>query len=126
LKGTRPADSAGRRPKQCSTLFAAARLWPVSAIMFLAVWMLNRQIYAQPQLGTSASSYEAQGYGTWAGNSIQGCAISLRLRCVPGHSCGRALEKKKKKNVTHSIERVLAEKLTLTYLANRFVTWCEN
>jgi hypothetical protein len=25
---------------------------------------------AQPQLGTTASSYEAQGYGTWAGNSI--------------------------------------------------------
>jgi hypothetical protein len=36
----------------------------------LVVWRSCRQTYAQPQLGTSASSYEAQGYGTWAGNSI--------------------------------------------------------
>jgi hypothetical protein len=32
----------------------------------LGVWLLNRQTYAQPQLGTFASSYEALGYGIWA------------------------------------------------------------
>jgi hypothetical protein len=55
-------DPAGRRPKQYSTLSAAARLWLVSAIMSLVVWRLYRQTYIQLQLGTSASSYEAQGY----------------------------------------------------------------
>jgi hypothetical protein len=40
---TLPADSAGRRPKQCSTLSAAARYWLASAIMSLAVWRLYRQ-----------------------------------------------------------------------------------
>jgi hypothetical protein len=34
--------------------------------MFLGVWLLNQQTYVQPQLGTSASSYEAWGYGIWA------------------------------------------------------------
>jgi hypothetical protein len=43
LRGILPADSAGRRLKQYSTLFAAARLWLVSAIMFLGVWLLNQQ-----------------------------------------------------------------------------------
>jgi hypothetical protein len=55
-------EAADRRLKQYSTLFAAARIWPVSAIMFLGVWMLNRQTYGEPQSGTSASSYEAQGH----------------------------------------------------------------
>jgi hypothetical protein len=36
----------------------------------LGVWRLNQQTYVQPQLGTCASSYEAQGYGIWAENSI--------------------------------------------------------
>jgi hypothetical protein len=31
--------------------------------MSSGIWLLNRQTYAQPQLGTSASSYEARGYG---------------------------------------------------------------
>jgi hypothetical protein len=48
--GTPPADSAGRRPKQYSTLFTAARLWVISAIMFLEVWRLKRQTYVQLQL----------------------------------------------------------------------------
>jgi hypothetical protein len=60
--GTLPADSAGWRPKQYTTLLAAARLCLVSAIMFLVVWRLNRQTYVQLQLEKFASSYEAQGY----------------------------------------------------------------
>jgi hypothetical protein len=32
--GIQPADSAGRRPKQCNILFAAARRWLVSDTTF--------------------------------------------------------------------------------------------
>jgi hypothetical protein len=32
--GIQPADSTGRRPKQCNILFAAARRWLVSATTF--------------------------------------------------------------------------------------------
>jgi hypothetical protein len=32
LTGTQPADSAGRRPKPCNILFAAARRWLLSAL----------------------------------------------------------------------------------------------
>jgi hypothetical protein len=66
MKGIQPADSAGRRLKQYSTLFAAAKPWLASAIMFLGVWLLNRQTYVQRQIGTSVSSYGARGYGIGA------------------------------------------------------------
>jgi hypothetical protein len=40
---TQPADSAGRRPKECNTLLAAGRRWLVSAIMFLGIDLLNQK-----------------------------------------------------------------------------------
>jgi hypothetical protein len=70
LKGILPANSSGGRSKQCSTLFAVARPWLASAIMFLGVWLLNRQTDIQPQLGTAGCSYGAQGCGMWAEYSI--------------------------------------------------------
>jgi hypothetical protein len=38
------ADSVGWRLKQCNILFAAARHWLVSAIMFLGSCLLNQKI----------------------------------------------------------------------------------
>jgi hypothetical protein len=61
--GDTSCRSAGGILKQYITLYAAARLWIASAIMFLGIWSLNRQTYVQSQSGTSASSYEARGYG---------------------------------------------------------------
>jgi hypothetical protein len=49
LKGIPPADSAGRRLKQCSISFAAARHWFVSDTMSLENSLSNQRISAQPQ-----------------------------------------------------------------------------
>jgi len=49
LMGIQPADSAGRRLKQCSILFAAARHWLVSAITSLGIRLSNQKIYVEPQ-----------------------------------------------------------------------------
>jgi hypothetical protein len=44
LKGILPADSAGRRLKQCSISSAAARRWLVSATMSLGIRLSNQNI----------------------------------------------------------------------------------
>jgi len=49
LMGIQTADSAGRRLKQCSILFAAARPWLVSAITSLGTRLSNQKIEVQPQ-----------------------------------------------------------------------------
>jgi ribonuclease HI len=43
FNGVQPADSAGRRPKQCNILFAAATCWLVSATTFLGICLLNQK-----------------------------------------------------------------------------------
>jgi hypothetical protein len=43
LMGIQPADSAGRRQKQCNILFAAARCWLVSATKFLGICLSNQK-----------------------------------------------------------------------------------
>jgi hypothetical protein len=47
--GIQPADSAGRRPKQCNILFAAARRWLVSATTFLG------NLFVEPKEISTAS-----------------------------------------------------------------------
>jgi hypothetical protein len=48
--GVQPADSAGRRPKQCNILLAAARRWLVSATTFLG------NLFVEPKEISTASA----------------------------------------------------------------------
>jgi hypothetical protein len=46
---TQPVDSAGRRPKQCNILLAAARRWHVSATTFFG------NLFVEPKEISTAS-----------------------------------------------------------------------
>jgi hypothetical protein len=49
FEGVQSADSAGRKLKQSTMLFAAARRWLVSVIMFLGISLSKQNILSQLQ-----------------------------------------------------------------------------